>query len=100
MTDQIFPSWWGPEGGAPVLCRSAREVGAGWVRHQGHYDAQIGQWVPARPRAAPRRARLPTLARKSRAALVAIAAAEGARHRSRAPRKQIIAAIRASREEG
>ena len=46
MRDQIFPSWWGPKGGDPVQCRSAREVREGWVRHEGHYDAQIGQWVP------------------------------------------------------
>ena len=46
MIDQIFPSWWGPPGGDPIQCRSAREVREGWVRHEGHYDAQIGQWVP------------------------------------------------------
>ena len=49
MNEQTFPSWWGPEGGAPILCRSAREVREGWVPHEGHYDAQIGQWVPRAP---------------------------------------------------
>jgi hypothetical protein len=49
MSEQIFPSWWGPKGGDPVQCRSAREVQEGWVRHHGHYDVQIGQWVKRDP---------------------------------------------------
>jgi hypothetical protein len=113
MNEQIFPSWWGQEGGAPIQCRSAREVREGWVRHFGHYDAARGIWVAREPldhgddpgtggsaAAVPKAARLPGLARKSRAALVAIAAAEGARHKRRASRTGIIAAIRAGREEG
>ena len=97
MRERIFPSWWGPKGGDPILCRSAREIGEGWALHRGHYDAHVGQWVPAAAPAAPKDVRLPGLARRTRAALIAIARAEGARHKRRAGKKDIIAAIRAKR---
>ena len=99
MSEQIFPSWWGPKGSDPIECRNPQEVGAGWIRHRGRYDFQIGRWVPERaPRAAT--PRLPGLSRKRRFALVAIAQAEGVAHQPRATRRLIIAAIRAKRAAG
>ena len=95
MSEQIFPSWWGPQGGAPIQCRNAQEIGEFWVEHHGRYDVQIGQFVPER--AAGRRA---GLSRRRRAVLIAIAAAEGAAFAPRARRKDLIAAIRAKRACG
>jgi len=99
MSDQIFPSWWGPQGGDPIQCRNAQEVGEGWIAHRGRYDVQIGQWVPDVPEAA-RSGRLPGLSRKRRAMLIAIAAEENVAHPPRARRKDIIAAIRVKRAAG
>lgn len=45
MSDQLFPSWWGPKNGDPILCRSVTEVEDGWVQHTGHYDVHRGCWV-------------------------------------------------------
>jgi hypothetical protein len=99
MSEQIFPSWWGPKGGDPIHCRNAQEICEGWIAHRGRYDVQIGRWVPDAPhRAKP--GRLPGLSRKRRFVLVAIAAAEGVGHATRARRKDLIAAIRAKRAGG
>lgn len=46
MSEQKFPSWWGPKGGDPIQCRSALEVQDDWIQHFGHYDIQRGCWVP------------------------------------------------------
>lgn len=47
MTDAVtFPSWWGPKSGDPIHCRNPLEIQEGWVQHFGHYDVQIGQFVP------------------------------------------------------
>jgi len=95
MSEQIFPSWWGPRGGDPIQCRDALEIRAGWIAHRGRYDVLIGQWVPAAALAG-----LPSLSGKRRAALIAIAAAEGVGHEPRATRADLIAAIRAKRAAG
>jgi hypothetical protein len=97
MSEQIFPSWWGPQGGDPIQCRNPQEIAEGWVEHRGRYDFQIGQWVPEGARRGARPRRRPGLTRKRRAVLVAIAAAEGAAHAPRARRRDLIAAIRAKR---
>ena len=96
MTDQNFPSWWGPEGGDPIQCRSPQEIQPGWVRHDGRYDVQRGRWIPDAPPAAPAD-RLSPLARQRRAALFAIAAAERVAVAPGALRPELIAAIRAKR---
>jgi hypothetical protein len=96
MSEQIFPSWWGPKGGDPIQCRNPQEIGAGWIAHRGRYDVLIGQWVPAASQARSR----PGLSRKRRAALIAIAAAEGAGHAAHARRVDLIAVIRAKRAAG
>ena len=101
MTDQNFPSWWGPEGGDPIQCRSPQEIQPGWVRHDGRYDVQRGRWVPdappvIEPPAAPAD-HLPALARQRRVALFAIAAAERVAVAPGALRTELIAAIRAKR---
>jgi len=96
MTDQIFPSWWGPEGGDPIQCLSPQEIQPSWVRHEGRYDVQRGRWIPDAPPAAPAD-RLPPLARQRRADLFAIAAAERVPVAPGALRTEIIAAIRAKR---
>ena len=106
MTDENFPSWWGPEGADPIQCRGPQEIQPGWFRHDGRYDVQLGRWIPdappaavppvAEPPAAPTD-RLPPLARQRRAALFAIAAAERVAVAPSALRTELIAAIRAKR---
>jgi len=96
MTDQNFPSWWGPADGDPIQCRNPQEIQPGWVRHDGRYDVQRGRWIPDAPPAAPQ-GRLPALARQRRATLFAIAAAERVPVAPGALRTELIAAIRTKR---
>jgi hypothetical protein len=102
MSDQTFPSWWGPKGGDPIQCRDAQEVREGWIAHRGRYDVLIGRWVPAAAAAsAPARGRTWLgLSGKSRVALARIARAEGVSYPRRARRADILAAIRAKRAAG
>jgi len=101
MSEQTFPSYWGPAGGDPILCRGPQEIGPLWVRHGGRYDVQRGRWIPDVPPAAEQPAasedRLPPLTRQRRAALFAIAAAERVPVAPGALRTELIAAIRAKR---
>ena len=97
MTDRNFPAWWGPEGGDPIQCRNPQEIQPGWIEHRGRYDVQLGRWIPQEaPPVAPL-GPLPALARRRRAALFAIAAAEGVAVAPGALRTELIAAIRAKR---
>ena len=41
-----FPQWWSEPDGDPRLFNEGDPIPEGWVRRYGHYDVQIGQFVP------------------------------------------------------